>query len=243
MAAARRPVVAILAPMVSELRPVARAGKLRPSTAVAGRGAYDGTIGGAEVFAALIGIGTEAAAAATAAILDERVVDHVVVVGIAGGVGPAHGLGDLIAPAVVEDAASGLEFRPHPLGQTDRRCTGSLFTGDELIRDTSRLAELAARGVIGLDMETASVAAVCEARGMPWSVERAISDLADDDHISEEVGALARPDGRPDGPAVARYLLRGPWRARHLARLGRQMQVAARVAAESAVAGIGRLAP
>lgn len=243
MAPSRRLAVAVLAPMVSEIRPVARAGHLRKAPPVAGRVTYDGTIAGADVFAALIGIGTEAATSATTAILDERSVDHVVVVGIAGGVGRAHGLGDLIAPAVVEDTASGLEFRPHPLGQSDRRPAGSLVTGDELIRDPARLADLASRGVIGLDMETASVAAVCEARGVPWSVERAISDLADDDHLDEEVGSLAGPEGRPNAVAVARYLARGPWRARHLARLGRQMQVAAKVAAESAVTGIGRLAP
>ena len=238
-----RPVVAVLAPMASELRPVARAGRLRAASAVAGRHAYDGRIGGADVFAVRIGIGTEAATNATAQILDDRPADHVVVVGIAGGVGAAHGLGDLIAPALVVDAASGLGFRPHPLGATDRQPAGSLFTGDELIRDRARLAQLDAEGVIGLDMESASVAAVCEARGIPWSVERAISDLAEDNVIEDAVGSLARADGRPDGPAVARYLLRGPWRARHLARLGRQMQVAARVAAVSAVAGIGRLAP
>lgn len=243
MTASARPVIAVLAPMISELRPVARAGRLQQAPAVAGRDAYEGRIGGADVFAVMIGIGTAAATTAAAEILDERPVDHVVVVGIAGGVGDAYGLGDLIAPALVVDARSGHGYRPHPLGKIDRPPTGSLFTGDELIRDPVRLAELHAQGVVGLDMETASVAAVCDAQGVPWSVERAISDLAGDDHIDEAVGSLARADGRPDGVAVARYLLRGPWRSRHLARLGRQVQVAARVAAESAVAGIVRLAP
>jgi hypothetical protein len=94
---------------------------------------------------------------------------------------------------------------------------------------------------VALDMETASVAAVCAARDLAWSVERAISDLDDDDAIDEELSGTARPDGTPDPRAVARYVAKHPGRVRHLARLGRQMQVAARVAAEAAISGIRQL--
>ncbi len=244
------PVVAVLAPMASELRPVVRAAGLRRAPAIepAGAGgsaaahepfvAYEGDVGATHVVAMRTGIGTAISTAATHAVLDHHDVVHVVVVGIAGAVGPSHPLGDRIAPARVIDGRSGEAYEPHPFGAAGPAPSGSLLTGDELIRDRTRLAELERGGVVALDMETAAVAAVCEARQVPWSVSRAISDLADDDAIDDEVGALSHPDGTPDLAAVGRYLLRGPWRARHLVRLGRQMQVAAQVAAEAAVAGI-----
>lgn len=242
--------VAVLAPMASELRPVVRAAALRRAPAIepvhAGGSAaaheafvaYEGHVGATRVVAMRTGIGTAISTTATQAVLDHHDVVHVVVVGIAGAVGPAHPLGDRIAPALVIDGRSGEAYEPHPLGAAGPAPSGSLLTGDELIRDRARLAELELGGVVALDMETAAVAAVCEARQVPWSVSRAISDLADDHAIDEDVGALSHPDGTPDLAAVGRYLLRGPWRARHLVRLGRQMQVAARVAAEAAVAGI-----
>jgi adenosylhomocysteine nucleosidase len=87
--------------------------------------------------------------------------------------------------------------------------------------------------VIGLDMETAAVAAVCEARGCSWSVIRAISDMATD-HPDDSVLNLAKPDGSANGPAVAKFLLTKPWRIPHLARLQRDSKFAALAAANAA---------
>jgi adenosylhomocysteine nucleosidase len=227
--------------MSSELKPVVRAGGLRRGDEIAGHRTHVGTVGRSEVVAVQIGIGTAAATTVTEQFLDAYRVDHVVVVGIAGGVGGVHPLGGRIAPEIVLDGASGATFRPHPLGAETMTRSGSLLTGDELIRDPARLAELQRDGVVALDMETASVAAVCDARDLTWSVERAISDLDDDDAIDEELSSTAGPDGTPDLRAVARYVAKHPGKVRHLARLGRQMQVAARVAADAAISGIRQL--
>jgi len=89
-------------------------------------------------------------------------------------------------------------------------------------------------GVTALDMETAAVAAVCEARLVPWSVFRVISDMAGD--TDDSVLAMANPDGSANVPAVVRYLLPRPWRIFKLARLGRDAQAATNRAADAAIA-------
>lgn len=225
----------MLAPMPLELRAVVRAGRLRRTDGSSGPVRHEGTVGRWRVAAGLTGIGTERAQAATVALLDATEPDHVVVVGIAGAVGRTHGLGDAIDPDRVVDAGSGRAFTPHPLGALSGR-HGTLVTGDELVRDPARLAALEADGVVALDMETAAIAAVCEVRGVPWSVARAISDVAGDDIVGDTVdGGLATQDGEPDVRAVLRYVGARPWRVAGLARVANQAQRAARTAADLAV--------
>jgi adenosylhomocysteine nucleosidase len=230
--------VGLLAPMQQELAPLRK--KLRLRRVHKGeRRMYVGIAGGAEVVAALTGIGTAAARAAAEWLLREAKPDHVMVVGIAGGVDPRQPIGALIAPERVIDSASGRELVPVQLGELPPR--GLLLTSDALVTGRGEAAELAARGVVGLDMETAAVAAVCEERGCPWSVFRAISDRVTDGTTDPAVLALAGPDGSGDLAAVARYLLLRPWRVVRLARLARGTVLAANAAAEAAIRACERL--
>ena len=167
------PQVLALAPMRSELRPLVRALGAKPSR-LGTLAVHVGRAGRAEVTAALIGVGPEAARTATERLLDAGGFDHVVVSGIAGGIGPGGSVGDPVAPEMVEDVASGRRFTPAPLG--DRRPSGVLLTTAELIVDDDHIRSLVDRGVVALDMETSAVAEVCEARGRPWSVFRVVSD-------------------------------------------------------------------
>jgi adenosylhomocysteine nucleosidase len=112
--------IGMLAPMPSELRPVIGALGLRRRAAAAGRTLHEGRLGGAEVTAAVTGIGTVAAAAATRRMLDAGRIDHLVVVGVAGGIDDHLAIGDVVVPVRVIDGASGAEFRPHPLARTVR---------------------------------------------------------------------------------------------------------------------------
>ena len=161
--------------------------------------------------------------------------DHVMVVGIAGGIDDRLAIGDVIRPGIVIDGASGAEYRPHPLGeQPDAPDQGALHTSDEFIVDPERVAALRARGVIAMDMETAAVAAVCEEHGCPWSVVRSISDRSSDGMADEAVFELAHPDGSPNLGAVARFVARHPGRVPQLVRLGRDANVATNAAAGAA---------
>jgi nucleoside phosphorylase len=219
--------------MRSELRPLVRPLGLRGT----GAGALlSGAVGRVEVVATMTGIGTRAAASAARRVLDSARVDHVVVVGIAGGIGPSVGIGDLVVPELVLDLASGAEHRPAPLG--GRAPRGTLATSDALLEGPDAAARLERRGVVAIDMETAAIAAVCEERRCPWSVFRAISDRADDGSTDAAVFGLAGPDGAPRLPALARFLLTRPWRVPQLARLARGLRVATGAAASAAVAAL-----
>jgi adenosylhomocysteine nucleosidase len=230
--------IGMLAPMRQELAPLRRKLGLRRVRKGEHR-LHVGVAGGAEVVAALAGIGTAAARTATEWLLREAKPDHLMVVGIAGAVDAAQPIGALIAPERVVDRASGREFAPAQLGPLPPR--GVLLTGDALVTSLAEAAELAASGVVGLDMETAAVAAVCEARGCPWSVFRAISDRVTDGTTDPAVLALAGPDGSGDPRAIARYLLARPWRIVRLARLARGSARAANAAAEAAIRACERL--
>lgn len=228
--------VVVLAPMTSELKPVVRAFGLAPAATADDAHRHAGRCGAADVVATLTGIGTARAAATTERVLAGEAPDHVMVVGIAGGLAPAVSVGDLVVPVLVEDAR-GASFRPAAIGGASLPPpSGVLVTSDDFTVDPDRLAALRARGVVALDMETAAVAGVCEPAGTRWSVVRAISDLADDHPLGAAALHLVGPDGRPDPGAVARFVARHPAKLPVLARLGRDASRAARAAAVAAAA-------
>jgi adenosylhomocysteine nucleosidase len=231
--------VALLAPMRQELAPLRRKLSLR-RVAKGDRTLYIGAVGPVEVVATTTGIGTAAASATAEWLLDETRIDHVMVVGIAGGVDAKQPIGTLIAPEVVVNGTTGSEHHPVQLGELPPR--GRLVTWDRLLTSLEEAAELQRGGVVGLDMETAAVAAVCERRGCPWSVFRAISDRVTDETTDSAVLALAGPDGSGNPWAVARYLFARPWRVVRLARLARGTLRAADAAADAAIRACGRLA-
>ena len=232
--------VVLLAPMRSELRPVVQQLALRRASPEAGAGrsappVYTGRLGGVAVTATLAGVGTGPAAAAAERVLTAfGRVDHVVVLGIAGGIGPDQAIGDLVVPELVVDGVTGAEHRPDRLG--DEPPAGILSTSDELVVDPAAVAALVEQGVVALDMETSAIGAVCERHGCRWSVFRSISDRAGDGLVDAEVAGLAGADGSANLPAVLRLLARHPSRARDLARLGRDMKVATQAAAVAAAA-------
>ena len=223
--------VAFLAPMKSELRPLVR--KLSLERVERDDAVYhEGTAGGVDVVAGLTGIGMKPAAAAADQILDAYSPDHLIVVGIAGGVPPHSKVGDLLVPEVVANGETGTEHRPALLG--DIVPHGRLVSDDEFLSSDEDIARVSKQGVTALDMETAAIAAVCERRGTPWSVFRAISDMAGD--TDDAVLAMANPDGSPNKGAVVRYFIRRPWHIFRLARLGRDAQAATNIAADAAIA-------
>jgi nucleoside phosphorylase len=229
--------VAVLAPMWNELAPLRGPLALRPKDGE--RQVLLGAIGRVEVVALQAGIGPPAATRAAERALALGGIEHVVVVGIAGAVAPELPLGALVVPARVLDLSSGAAFQPTPIG--DEKARGTLATSEKLITEHDAFARMRAEGVVAIDMETAAVAAVCERRGVPWSVFRALSDRAGDPQVGPEVLALAGEDGAPNLPAVIRFVLTRPWRIPTLMRLGRDSSRAARTAAGAAVRALQTL--
>jgi adenosylhomocysteine nucleosidase len=218
----------LLCAMPLELRPLRR--RLRLRTTKLG---YVGRIGDDEVIATVSGVGTALARATTARLLDAVDVDWAIVVGIAGGIGNQIPIGTLVFPHLVVDGADGSAHRPTPLRVGTPY--GKLWTTDELLLDPAQHADLRLDGVLAVDMETAAVAKVCGDRGVPWSVVRAISDRASDGTVDAEIFGLTLADGRPNLPAVGRYLVKHPDGLPRLLRLSRGSRLAAKQAANAAI--------
>ena len=185
------------------------------------------------------GMGTELASAGTTRLLDAVAVERVVVVGITGAVENETPIGTLILPELVVNGATGAEYRPAPLGEGSP--AGTMWTTDTLITDLDEIAALRARGVVSLDMETAAIAALCEGRGIPWSVFRVISDRASDGSVDEEVFGLSNMDGSPNIEAIERFFAEHPERVEAMAELAEGALLATEAAADAAIRACAQL--
>ena len=238
---AARPRVALMAPMKPEVAPLVRMLRLERST-LEGRDVHIGTTAHVDVIAYTTGIGTQPAIDATEHALAHAEVDHVIVVGVAGGMGPSVAVGDLVVPEVVVDRPNGMtEHRPVPLGEVEPR--GTIITSDEFGYEPDQTQRFIDDGVVAVDMETGPIGRLCEDAGVPWSAFRAISDRADDDTVDVAMLEMAGADGSGDPKAVARYLLRRPWRIVHLARMAKGSKLATEAAASAAIEGCAHVTP
>jgi adenosylhomocysteine nucleosidase len=218
--------------MPMELVPLTRDLELT-DTEVDGVALQVGSLGDREVVAIVTGMGTELARAGMERLLDAVSVAHVFVVGITGALENETPIGTLVLPEIVVDSATGREHQPTRLG--DREHQGRMWTTDQLTTDLDVLADLRAQGVVSLDMETAAIAHVCEARGIPWSVFRAISDRAGDGTVDAEVFTMSNQDGTPNHEAIAAYFEKYPERIPQLAQMAEDSTLATERAAEAAI--------
>ncbi|MCJ7672331.1 MAG: hypothetical protein MUP67_09845, partial [Acidimicrobiia bacterium] len=114
-----RPVrIGFLAPMDHELWPLVRMLSLEPVDGAPDK-RHTAVVDGVAFFATTTGIGMAAATGATERMLDDLGVEHVIVVGIAGGVAADAEIGDIIVPAVVVDGPSGREHHPTSIGELE----------------------------------------------------------------------------------------------------------------------------
>jgi adenosylhomocysteine nucleosidase len=218
--------------MRPELAAVVRAGALR-RTGHDGSFSHGGAAGNWTVAAGVIGVGPGRARRATERLLELGRFDHVMVVGIAGGLDPALPVGTLIVPRQVRLYPDGPLYQSHPL--PSRQADGNLMTTDGLLSAEEDWRAILESGFGAVDMEAAGVAEACERAGVDWSVYRGISDRPDENIVDQAVFALSKPDGSADLRAVGRYLIRDPRRARTLAHLNRAMGQAAHLAATAAI--------
>jgi len=224
-------VIAFVCAMPMELRPLRRRLRLQQ-----GNPGYTGRVGDHAAIAIVTGIGTARAHAATVQLLDQVNVEWVIVVGITGGIENQTPVGTVLLPELVVNGADGSRHRPKPLRPGNAH--GTLWTTDSLLLDPVVHADLRDQGVVSLDMETAAIATVCEQRGVPWSVVRAVSDRAGDGSVDSEILGLATADGRVSFSAAVRYLLRHPGAGPRLVRLARGARLASERAADAAVAAL-----
>jgi len=224
--------IAFICAMPMELRPLVRKLALR-KTQVNGVALHSGQVGAKGVVAIVTGMGTKLARKGVERLLDAVQVGEVIVVGITGAVEDVTPIGTLVLPEVVINSATGSEYRPTQKGMGTPY--GKMWTTDGLTTDLKFLSELRSQGIVSLDMETAAIAEVCQARGIPWSVFRVISDRATDGSINEEVFQLSNLDGTPNKTAVARYFLKHPTHVARMAELAKGAKLATETAADAAI--------
>jgi adenosylhomocysteine nucleosidase len=217
--------------MRPELKAIVASFALRTSSADAVF-SHEGEAGEWAVRSLVTGMGPALAREATRRALEAGPFDHVMVIGIAGGLDPALPVGSLFVPARVRLYPDGPEYNAGPL--PTREAAGLLVTTDGLFDNDAVWGPLTDQGVGAVDMEAAGVAEVCEDAGVDWSVYRGISDRPDEHIVDQAVFKLSKPDGSADPVALAKYLARDPRRAMALAHLNRCMQTAATLAADAA---------
>jgi adenosylhomocysteine nucleosidase len=227
--------VAVLAPMKPELKAIVKSFGLQPSPEDPVF-SHTGSAGSWGVAALVTGMGPALAREATRKALGTGAFDHVMVIGIAGGLDPDLPVGSLMVPSRVQLYPEGPEFHAHPV--PPRVAGGSLMTTDGLFDNEQVWQPILERGFGAVDMEAAGVAEVCEDAGVAWSVYRGISDRPDEHIVDQAVFGLSKPDGSADPVALAKYLARDPRRAKALAHLNQCMKEAASLAADAAYADL-----
>lgn len=221
--------------MKPELKAIVKSFGLQPSPDDAVF-SHTGSAGSWGVAALVTGMGPALAREATRKALAADTFDHVMVIGIAGGLDPDLPVGSLMVPSRVQLYPEGPEFHAHPV--PPRVAEGSLMTTDGLFDDDQVWRPILEQGFGAVDMEAAGVAEVCEDAGIAWSVYRGISDRPDERIVDQAVFGLSKPDGSADPVALAKYLARDPRRAKALAHLNQCMKEAASLAADAAFADL-----
>lgn len=234
---ADRGTIAMVFAMPMELAPLRRRLSLT-KTHLGALEIHEGSFAGRRMVATVTGMGTAFASTGATRLLDAVEVERVLVVGITGALEDETPLGTLMWPETVVNGNTGAAFHPTLLG--DAPAGGIMWTTDNFITDAGELAELRERGVISLDMETAAIAAVCDPRGIPWTVYRVLSDRATDGN--DELFALANQDGTTNAKAVAAYVLKHPGRVPVMAAMAKETKRAAERAVELALDAVAGLA-
>ena len=176
----------------------------------------------------LAGGGMPAGAEAAAEALVARGATALLSFGLAGGLDPALGAGDVVVPrAVIEHGTR------YPTGETLAHCLGGWSAGDLVATDgvVVSVADKAAlfrdTGAVAVDLESGAVARVAARHAMPFAVLRAICDPAWRALPPAALAALNSRGAIAAGNIIA-SLLREPGQTPALIRLGRDAAMARR---------------
>jgi nucleoside phosphorylase len=223
--------------MRSELKAVVRAGAL-DQTQKNPVFSHTGRAGTWDVWAGRLGMGPAVARRATERVLASGHFDHIMVVGIAGGLDPKFPVGSVMVPHEVQLHPAGVLYRTHPL--PSRTAEGGLMTTDGLFSDEAVWRPILEAGFGAVDMEAAGVAEACERAGVAWSIYRGISDRPEENLVDQAVFALSKGNGSVDLVALGKFLGRDPLRVKMLVHLNRCMKEAAHAAATAAFGDLAR---
>ena len=151
----------------------------------------------------------------------------VIAAGFCGALTSGLAVGDVVKPAEVVDA-SGKYWACSSISSGHK---GRLVTVTGLVTTHLAKLELAVRhGASAVDMESAAIAEVCAAKGIPFAAVRAVSDTVDTELSPELVRLLS--GGRVSVWKAVKALLRKPSMIREFRRLARDTRLAGKKLAE-----------
>jgi adenosylhomocysteine nucleosidase len=218
-----------------ELRPIlARASSVRWVRA-GGRRVARGRLRGREVVVVATGVGPRRAEEAALALLAAVRAARLVGAGVAGGLSPGLGPGDLIlAQRIVRDL-DGIAVPPSPdalraagLGGGVR--DGTIVTLERLLPTRDAKAEVLERLALPApavaDMESAGWARAATSLGLPYTIVRAVLDPAEED-LPGFLAACVGPDGSVARSRVIAHALVHPADLRVLLTLRRRVRACA----------------
>lgn len=196
-----------------------------------------GRRGGCEVLVAQTGVGPGRAAAVCRDVLREHPVDLAVSAGLACALVPAQ-VGDLLVGTDVRmepDGHGGAPSQQACAGEIVQAAvraaeraglpahTGSFVTARRILWQAADKRAMAERtGAIGLDMESAALAAAAAERQVPFAIIRSVSDLADE-NLPVDFNLFLKPAGWLKGIAAC---VAAPSCVGGFLRLRRQMRTA-----------------
>lgn len=181
--------------------------------------------GAAAVFVG--GIGHQRATAAAEALIADGAT-ALASFGTAGALVPALGSGSLLLPAQVSDESRTFAADPDWRARLQRvlgreaEARALLSRKQPLCSPRDKAATAQRSGAVAVDMESAAVAAVAAAHGLPFLAVRVVVDELEH-AVPQAVSAGIDPWGRARPLALAGALLREPAAIAGLVRLGRAM--------------------
>lgn len=168
------------------------------------------------------GVGPTAGLRAAEAVTRRDPPTGVIFAGFGGALRPGLAIGDVVIAAEVVDAA-GASWICSCVGQSPAR----ILTTSHLVATPAEKRELGDRHAADVvDMESAAVARVCAARGVPFLAVRAVSDAADTALSPRLVRLLA--GGRVSPVRAGLAVLRQPSLVAEFRRLARDTRLAAK---------------
>ncbi len=232
----------VVAPLARELSPlVERIGGRRVGSLPHGS-LYAGRWQGRDVSAAVLGDGHGRFNAGLEALMATGIPERVLLVGVAGGLSPELGVGEIVRAGRVVDGISGVDWSPPSPGD------GTVVTAEWIVGPAAEKESLwklqgePSRAVV--DLETSHFARWAAetmpavGRALDWTVLRAVSDPQGDD-LPLDFAAASDAAGHVVGRLVARLLAKRPGAVGGLAELHRRLGLCAERLAGAALEWVG----
>lgn len=208
-------VLAIVAALDREIAPLRRRLDEPRDRRRLGRGgvAVTGLLGGKEIVIASLGDGPRRAVEGFERLAEGTPLRGVLVVGFSGGLTPDLAAGDLVVGETIRDARGDTPRPDRGLrAALPEASRGQIYSSERIVgrgdakRELARALGSSRRAAV--DLESAALARAAAARGIPFTVVRAVSDAADEDLPLDFEACRDASGGVRLRSIVARALLR-----------------------------------